>query len=222
MCLTEARYGIAWGAVGAAMACFDEGLRYAKDREVFGTPLRSITGSRRARSKSATPKKPNPSLSVVRTGHAIAKAKYLEFELTGSSASAWPVAWTRTSCYIFLPPCGRRLVHHDNVVTGVESWSPSRSDASAVLLRVWDSVLHVGLEPDSQERAAAALVATPLRLSPSVFNFTTALVDEGDDAKARDTTPTTVGLDLTADTSGVFIRTSPSSSPPQVGCWHQA
>ena len=39
MCLTQARYGIAWGAVGAAMACFDEGLRYAKDREVFGTPL---------------------------------------------------------------------------------------------------------------------------------------------------------------------------------------
>ncbi|MDE0897353.1 MAG: acyl-CoA dehydrogenase family protein, partial [Planctomycetota bacterium] len=39
MCLTQARYGIAWGSVGAAMACFDEGLRYAQDREVFGTPL---------------------------------------------------------------------------------------------------------------------------------------------------------------------------------------
>ena len=39
MCLTQARYGIAWGTVGAAMACFDEGLRYSQDREVFGTPL---------------------------------------------------------------------------------------------------------------------------------------------------------------------------------------
>ncbi|MFT6714855.1 MAG: glutaryl-CoA dehydrogenase, partial [Planctomycetota bacterium] len=39
MCLTQARYGIAWGTVGAAMACFDEGLRYAQDRVVFGTPL---------------------------------------------------------------------------------------------------------------------------------------------------------------------------------------
>jgi glutaryl-CoA dehydrogenase len=39
MCLTQARYGIAWGAIGAAMACFDEGLRYSLDREVFGTPL---------------------------------------------------------------------------------------------------------------------------------------------------------------------------------------
>jgi glutaryl-CoA dehydrogenase len=39
MCLTQARYGIAWGAVGAAMACFDEAVSYAKNREVFGRPL---------------------------------------------------------------------------------------------------------------------------------------------------------------------------------------
>ena len=39
MCLTQARYGIAWGALGAALACFDEGLRYAKQRTVFDTPL---------------------------------------------------------------------------------------------------------------------------------------------------------------------------------------
>jgi glutaryl-CoA dehydrogenase len=39
MCLTQARYGIAWGAVGAAMACFGEAVSYAKNREVFGRPL---------------------------------------------------------------------------------------------------------------------------------------------------------------------------------------
>jgi glutaryl-CoA dehydrogenase len=39
MCLTQARYGIAWGAVGAALACFDEAVSYAKNREVFGRPL---------------------------------------------------------------------------------------------------------------------------------------------------------------------------------------
>jgi len=39
MCLTQARYGIAWGAVGAAMACFDEALRYAKERIMFGKPI---------------------------------------------------------------------------------------------------------------------------------------------------------------------------------------
>ncbi|MQA90623.1 MAG: acyl-CoA dehydrogenase [Gemmatimonas sp.] len=35
-CLTQARYGIAWGAVGAAMACYDEALSYAKERVQFG------------------------------------------------------------------------------------------------------------------------------------------------------------------------------------------
>jgi glutaryl-CoA dehydrogenase len=40
-CLTQARYGIAWGAVGAAMACIDEAIRYAKERIVFDKPLAS-------------------------------------------------------------------------------------------------------------------------------------------------------------------------------------
>lgn len=39
MCLTQARYGIAWGAIGAAMACYDEALRYAKSRIMFGRPI---------------------------------------------------------------------------------------------------------------------------------------------------------------------------------------
>ena len=38
-CLTQARYGIAWGAIGAAMACYDEALHYAKERAVQGGPL---------------------------------------------------------------------------------------------------------------------------------------------------------------------------------------
>src|SRR5881396_2409400 len=38
-CLTQARYGIAWGAVGAAMACYDEALGYAKSRVMFGKPI---------------------------------------------------------------------------------------------------------------------------------------------------------------------------------------
>ena len=39
MCLTQARYGIAWGAVGSAMACFDEAASYAKNRVMFGKPI---------------------------------------------------------------------------------------------------------------------------------------------------------------------------------------
>ncbi len=38
-CLTQARYGIAWGAIGAAMACYDEALRYAGERVMFGKPI---------------------------------------------------------------------------------------------------------------------------------------------------------------------------------------
>ncbi len=38
-CLNEARYGIAWGALGAAMACYDEALRYAGDRIQFDRPV---------------------------------------------------------------------------------------------------------------------------------------------------------------------------------------
>ncbi len=38
-CLTQARYGIAWGAVGAAMGCYDEALRYAKQRVMFRKPI---------------------------------------------------------------------------------------------------------------------------------------------------------------------------------------
>jgi glutaryl-CoA dehydrogenase len=38
-CLTQARYGIAWGALGAAMACYDEVLRYTRERHVQGGPL---------------------------------------------------------------------------------------------------------------------------------------------------------------------------------------
>jgi glutaryl-CoA dehydrogenase len=39
MCLTQARYGIAWGGVGAAMACYDEARRYAGNRIMFGKPI---------------------------------------------------------------------------------------------------------------------------------------------------------------------------------------
>jgi glutaryl-CoA dehydrogenase len=39
MCLTQARYGIAWGAIGAAMACFEEATAYAKSRVMFDRPI---------------------------------------------------------------------------------------------------------------------------------------------------------------------------------------
>jgi glutaryl-CoA dehydrogenase len=39
MCLTQARFGISWGAVGAAMACFEEAASYARNRVMFDRPI---------------------------------------------------------------------------------------------------------------------------------------------------------------------------------------
>ncbi len=39
MCLNQARYGISWGALGAAMDCYETALNYAKERKQFGQPL---------------------------------------------------------------------------------------------------------------------------------------------------------------------------------------
>ncbi len=39
MCLTQARYGISWGAIGAAIACFEEAVSYAKTRIMFDKPI---------------------------------------------------------------------------------------------------------------------------------------------------------------------------------------
>lgn len=41
-CLSQARYGIAWGAIGAAMACYDAALNYAKSRIQFDKPIASF------------------------------------------------------------------------------------------------------------------------------------------------------------------------------------
>jgi glutaryl-CoA dehydrogenase len=39
MCLSQARYGIAWGVLGAAMGCYDTALNYAKTRVQFDKPI---------------------------------------------------------------------------------------------------------------------------------------------------------------------------------------
>ncbi|MBN3035230.1 MAG: acyl-CoA dehydrogenase family protein [Bacteroidales bacterium] len=41
-CLSSARYGIAWGALGAAMDCYNTALRYAQERHQFGRPIASF------------------------------------------------------------------------------------------------------------------------------------------------------------------------------------
>jgi len=42
MCLNQARYGISWGVLGAASACYHQALSYCKERKAFGKPLASF------------------------------------------------------------------------------------------------------------------------------------------------------------------------------------
>jgi len=53
-CLTQARFGIAWGAVGAARDCFETALAYARDREQFGRPVASFQLQQRKLAELAT------------------------------------------------------------------------------------------------------------------------------------------------------------------------
>lgn len=53
-CLTQARYGIAWGAIGSAQACFDEALRYTKERIQFGKPVAAFQLTQKKLTEMAT------------------------------------------------------------------------------------------------------------------------------------------------------------------------
>ncbi|MDJ1433062.1 acyl-CoA dehydrogenase family protein [Halostagnicola sp. A-GB9-2] len=53
-CLTQARYGIAWGAVGAARDCFEVARQYATDREQFGGPIAQFQLQQRKLAEMAT------------------------------------------------------------------------------------------------------------------------------------------------------------------------
>jgi len=54
MCLTQARYGISWGAIGAAMSCFDTALKYSKERIQFGKPLAAFQLTQKKLAEMAT------------------------------------------------------------------------------------------------------------------------------------------------------------------------
>ena len=127
------------------------------------------------------PAQPNVSQGLIQTGRDIARAKYLEYHLYGASTMPWPVVWTTSSCFIFLPPSGRRPVFDRNRVRGVESWRVTRLEGIAVLVHIWDSMLHIGHEPNQAERSTVDDCSKGLRLSPSVFDVRSPIVDEDDD-----------------------------------------
>jgi glutaryl-CoA dehydrogenase len=67
-CLNEARYGILWGAVGAARACYAEALAYTLQRSQFGQPIASFQLTQRKLAEMAVAVN-NASLVAVRLGH---------------------------------------------------------------------------------------------------------------------------------------------------------
>jgi glutaryl-CoA dehydrogenase len=54
MCLTQARYGISWGAIGAAMSCFDAALKYSRERIQFGRPIAGFQLTQKKLAEMAT------------------------------------------------------------------------------------------------------------------------------------------------------------------------
>ncbi|MFY9558164.1 MAG: acyl-CoA dehydrogenase family protein [Blastocatellia bacterium] len=54
MCLTQARYGISWGVIGAAMSCFDVALKYSKERVQFGRPIAGFQLTQKKLAEMAT------------------------------------------------------------------------------------------------------------------------------------------------------------------------
>ncbi|MDN5348897.1 MAG: glutaryl-CoA dehydrogenase [Bacteroidales bacterium] len=54
MCLNSARYGIAWGAVGAALDCYDAALRYSLERKQFNKPLAAFQLQQKKLAEAAT------------------------------------------------------------------------------------------------------------------------------------------------------------------------
>ena len=89
--------------------------------EVF-EPMNSWpTAASRAGSPSA---QPNVIVGLQQVGINIARAKYLEYHLYGCSPSPWPIVWSNTACFVFVPPCGRKPPFKDNKVDkwGIECW----------------------------------------------------------------------------------------------------
>lgn len=66
-CLTQARFGIVWGTLGAAMACFDEALQYAKRRLMFDKPI-AATQLQQARLADMITKVTNGQLLAIHLG----------------------------------------------------------------------------------------------------------------------------------------------------------
>ena len=106
--------------------------------------------------------------------HALARALYMEYELFESHTLSWPIAWTRTTCFIFLPPDGtRHFLHRGGFVYKPLCWRVQRTSGVHLLADVWNLVHHYGVVPHADEQSSKDPTALPFKLSAENFAFKT-------------------------------------------------
>ena len=91
-CLTKARFGIAWGAIGAAMDCYDTALRYSKEREQFGKPIGSFQLQQKKLAEMLT-EITKAQLLNWRLGVLMSEGKASPQQVSMAKRNAWVFAW---------------------------------------------------------------------------------------------------------------------------------
>jgi len=81
MCLTSARYGIAWGAVGVLQAVLDEAIRYSQERIMFGKPIASFQLTQQKLAELATDLS-NSQLAALRVGRMADEGKMKHYHVS--------------------------------------------------------------------------------------------------------------------------------------------
>ena len=115
-CLTQARYGIAWGVIGAALSCYDAAIQHTTSREQFGKPDRRASNSSRTTSPTCCPRSPRRSSSGERlgpdegqwddaTGARLARQARQRPDGARRRADEPPASGRGTACWASTPSC---------------------------------------------------------------------------------------------------------------------
>lgn len=124
-CLSSARYGICWGAIGAAQACYDEAVRYARERVQFGRPIAGFQLVQRKLVLMAT-EITKAQLMVLRMGRMKAKGELKHYHVSMAKRNNVQMALDIARecrdilgaagiCYDF--QCGRHMLNLESVNT---------------------------------------------------------------------------------------------------------
>ena len=98
----------------------------------------------------------DPNTIAYNVAHALARAVYLRFEVQGDHALKWPVAWTRSSCFIFAPPSEAMPVVRKDAIRNTLRQTNHKPLGIAFLRDRWNEMAHVGHVPTEDERRGSA------------------------------------------------------------------